>query len=252
MVVHYEALGPVQFMRVVHIFFPFNGSYVPLGGSSRINVQAGTIKTSFEIAMWPFQSSSNSLLLTLTAKTNSPITELRRSAASINNETEFAIKTESLTLNFGVLNLAVYDSLTTVRSISFNASTIESGVAFKFLFSSFDTWMGYDPQLSVVLGGTGSGGDGSSNTALIVGLSVGLGGAAVVAVFLIVGIAFLVSVTAKFWRPIATNKIVTFDGSNTETVLFCNTGTLKNTILNAKTPGIRIKHFTEFEMKGAR
>ena len=139
--VHYEALGPVQFMRVVHIFFPFNGSYVPLGGSSRINVQAGTIKTSFEIAMWPFQSSSNSLLLTLTAKTNSPITELRRSAASINNETEFAIKTESLTLNFGVLNLAVYDSLTTVRSISFNASTIESGVAFKFLFSSFDTWM---------------------------------------------------------------------------------------------------------------
>ena len=99
--------------------------------------------------------------------------------------------TSQLTLTFSALPFAVYDSVQTVRQdVNVTAAVVSNGVSFQLVFSSFDTWVGYDPSFGVILGGQAdSGGGGGTSLSLIIGLSVGLGvGIPLVAFIILLGI----------------------------------------------------------------
>ena len=197
--VRYNAFGPkVQFLSIIHNFFYVNGTYPPFGGGGggpgwgglSIFVQEGTIKTTIEIALWPFQSPSNSLLLTLFANSHLPITFFDQKPVA--NGTSFTIKTELTTISFGTLDFGVYDDLTKVGPVRVSVSRLPECVSFGFQFSFFELWAAYDPSFGVTLGGTGGGdgedggdGDGAPSSVLL-GLSIGLPVGALV--FTIVGI----------------------------------------------------------------
>jgi len=208
--VEYDAFGPnVQFLSIIHTFFYLNGTFFPFGeggggpGGAEVGtwpplfVEEGTIKTTIEIALWPFQSPSNSLLLTLFANSHLPITFFDQKPVA--NGTSFTIKTEVSTISFGTLDFGVYDDLTKVGPVNVTASQLPNGVVFGFQFSFFELWAAYDPQFGVILGGTGGGdasegdgslGDGGGPSKLLLGLSIGLPLGALL--FIIVGIPCII------------------------------------------------------------
>ena len=185
----YDALGPDnQVILIKHSFFLTNGSVLPLGGSSSISVSEGFIKTTIEVALWPFRSPSNSLAVILQATAPQQILSL--SKTNVGGQTEFTMLTSQLTLTFSALNFAVYDSVQTVRQdVNVTAALVSNGVSFQLVFSSFDTWVGYDPSFGVILGGQADSGGGGTSLSLIIGLSVGLGvGIPLVAFVILLGI----------------------------------------------------------------
>jgi len=174
----YDTFGPQnQFLRVVHDFFVSTGNYTPFGGQRPITVEAGTIKTSIQIALWSFNSTANSLAVTLEANADSPITKI--SSIQVGDSTDYIIQTSNLAINFSTLNFAILDDVTNTPSVTVSTSTVPggNGVAFQIDFPYFETWMAYDPQFSCVLeesNPTEGGDGGSAPVGLIVGLSIGL------------------------------------------------------------------------------
>jgi len=173
-VVQYDVVGPeVQFFSLIHTFFKEDATFTPFGSLEPITVQEGFLKLTVEIGFWPFRSPANSLALSLFVNADGPVTSVSSSPSA--NGTTYIIKTSEITVTFGTLSYAFYDSTSSVQFVNVTASTQPTGVLYQHLFSSFDLWVGYDPQFGVVLNGDGS--DGSSDsTPLIVGLTVGLGG----------------------------------------------------------------------------
>jgi len=187
----YSAFGPLlQYVQIDHAFFVQDSLYTPLGATSPLSIGEGTIKTSISIAFWPFLSPSNRLAVTLTANASQPVTQFIPITQSLNNGSlGFLIQTDDLTVSFNSVDYAVYDDVANVGGVSITPTTLSTGVSFQFDFKSFTTWMAFDPQFGVVLGGTANG-DGSTNVGLIVGLTIGLTGGAI-----ILTIAFAVAFT---------------------------------------------------------
>ena len=234
--VQYDAFGPaVQFLRIIHTFFYLNGTFLPFGGGgggtggggtgSALYVEEGTIKTTIELALWPFLSPSNSLLLTLTADANMAVTSFAEdNVSTIANGTSFTIKTALTTITFGTLDYGVYDGLTKVGPVMVTPTLVSTGVNFGFRFAAFDLWAAYDPQFGVILGGTGGGdgssgggsfGDGSgSSLGLILGLSLGLGlsamGVVVIVVLGVTGVSAYVTRQRWLSHRVATAEMAHF------------------------------------------
>ena len=215
----YDAFGSAnQYIGIIHTFFKTDGTYFPVGSPEAMEVSEGTIKTSVQVAMWPFQSSRNSLALTLFVNTTSPLTEMSQQTSPAGGSTEFIFKTADVTVSFSALQSAVYDSVLNAGTIDVTAQTYPTSVAFEFVFSSFGLWMAYDPEFGVLLGGTetsGNRGDGGVSLSLILGLSIGLGGGALlVVVFVVVIGGAIVTVLRSRKRRKVLKKVSTFNKTN--------------------------------------
>ena len=140
----YDALGPNhEFIALIHTFFIDDGMYHAMGVPQPIAVPAGVIKTSIEVAMWPFQSHKHSLSITLSGTTPAPITSLKQHMAA-DQSAEVRFETADLTVLFSALPVAVYDSLTNVGKVTLTTKQYSpTAVHFEFVFSYFELWTGY-------------------------------------------------------------------------------------------------------------
>jgi len=165
-VLEYDAFGVDnnEFIAITHTFFLQSSLFDVIGLKQPLNVSAGTIKTSIEVALWNFQAALNSLRLTLETTSSSPIEEITNQTAP-DDSTEFLIRTSTLTFFFSALPIAVYDSITNVGQVILRSPIQDplddSRLCFEFDFEYFDLWMHYDPQFGVVFsqssGDSGSG-----------------------------------------------------------------------------------------------
>ena len=214
----YDAFGPnKQFVRVIHDFYIEDATVIPDGSTIPLSVNNGSIKTTIQIALWPFKEPGNSLMLTLTTHTHAPIISLLPatppdSIADLNaDEVDFVLETEDLTVNFGAVTFAIFDSIQDGRQpITVEAphrvANNNASVEFRFIFGSFSLWTNFDPDFGVVLGRGNSGNQGPTKSAigssetpegLIIGLSIGL---LAVACFVVVVVSVVVGVVTTVIR----------------------------------------------------
>ena len=207
----YDAFGPnKQFVRVIHDFYIQDATVIPDGSTTPLSVKNGSIKTTIQIALWPFKEPGNSLMLTLITYTHAPIISLLPatppdSIADLNaDEVDFVLETEELTVNFGAVTFAIFDSIQDGRQpITLEAPhrppNNNAAVEFRFIFGSFSLWTNFDPDFGVVLGNGNSGnqGDGETPKGLIIGLSIGL---LAVACFVVVVVSVVVGVVTTVIR----------------------------------------------------
>jgi hypothetical protein len=170
------AFGPAgQYIEVTHSFFLDNSTYQPLGSNQPIEVMEGVIKTSVQIAMWTFQSASNTLAVTFTTNASSPVFRVEQTTEPFFGTTRFVFTTAYLTATFSALPYAVYDDKMNTRAdVNVTARHFGTVVIFQFIFSQFELWMGYDPQFSVLLQSNSEQSESDTPTGLIAGLTMGL------------------------------------------------------------------------------
>jgi len=208
----YDALtADVRFLRITHRFFRTNGTVSLSAGANNqtLAVNAGTVKTNLEVALWPFLAADHLLALTLVVTANSGVTNVATttSMASPNTTLTTLYTASGFSIFFDALYYASYDLAESVKGVVYSVSQQPSGVYIQLLFSSFDQFVSYDPQFSVLL--SNQDGDEGNDESLIFGLTVGLVGGAI----FVVGVILLVALGSSYFihRHINKRTAVNFD-----------------------------------------
>jgi len=179
--------GSKMVIKVTQTLFRV-GSSVNSGGVT-YSVDPNTLKFAFEITNWKFASPTNVLAFFMSFDTNEGRLTESTSSVTINGYqiSTVAVTTLSTKLSVNLQHWAIFDS--TTRSIDVNlASSTTTSSTYEFVLPYQFTVMDYDPDFGVVLAPSSEGdnSDSSDNSGLIIGLTVGLVGAALLVVMVII------------------------------------------------------------------
>jgi len=155
LLVQHDAISAdIIFLRVLHQFFLRNGEVFLQPGNTSLPIHEGTVKTTIEITLWPFQASSDSLALDLSLSALDAIGQPLVSAANNSMGVTTYEFNQGIKIFFGALGYALYDAPQIITGINISVAPQQPGstsAGLTQLFPSFNLFASYDPQFSVLL-----------------------------------------------------------------------------------------------------